>query len=133
MADMASLQRWLDDYVEAWRTYDPERIRRLFSQDATYTYHPFDQDPMRGLDEIVKAWLDNPDQPGSWECEYRALAVTRDVGVAQGWTRYRANSNTPERDYRNIFVIRFDRDGRCREFTEWYVSPRPSATPAVPQ
>ena len=23
--------------------------------------------------------------------------------------------------YDNCFVMRFDADGRCREFTEWYV------------
>jgi len=31
---------WLDDYVAAWRSYDPEAIGALFSEDAEYRYHP---------------------------------------------------------------------------------------------
>jgi ketosteroid isomerase-like protein len=130
MVDMAALQGWLDSYVGAWRTYDPGQIEKLFSQDAVYTYHPFDQDPVRGRDAILKAWLENPDQPGSWEGQYRALAVTGDIGVAQGWTRYRASATAPAREYRNMFVIRFDGDGRCREFTEWYMEPRRPPSPS---
>ena len=34
--------RWLDRYVEAWRSYDPDAIRALFSADAEYRYHPWD-------------------------------------------------------------------------------------------
>jgi hypothetical protein len=30
------------------------------------------------------------------------------------------------RAYDNCFVMRFDSDGRCREFTEWYMKrPKP--------
>jgi hypothetical protein len=32
--DRNGFQRWLDDYVLAWRTYDPEAIRALFSDDV---------------------------------------------------------------------------------------------------
>jgi hypothetical protein len=28
-----------------------------------------------------------------------------------------------------VFVIRFDGEGRCREFTEWYMRRRPEAVP----
>ena len=38
-----SLQVWLDKYVEAWRTYEPEKIGDLFSEDAFYFYSPFDE------------------------------------------------------------------------------------------
>jgi hypothetical protein len=30
------VQRWLDAYVDAWRTYDPAAIGALFAEDATY-------------------------------------------------------------------------------------------------
>ena len=47
-----SVQVWVDNYVEAWRTYDPAQIGDLFSEDALYYYSPFDeQSPVRGLDE----------------------------------------------------------------------------------
>ena len=34
--------RWLDDYVEAWRTYDPDAIVALFAEEIEYRYHPYD-------------------------------------------------------------------------------------------
>ena len=37
------VQGWLDAYVEAWRTYDPDAIGTLFAQEATYAYHPYDR------------------------------------------------------------------------------------------
>jgi ketosteroid isomerase-like protein len=127
MPEMGALQSWLDAYVEAWRTYDPKQIGALFSQDAVYAWHPYNDTPARGREAIVNAWLEKPDDPADWECRYQALAVTGDVGVASGWTRYRPNADKPAREYKNLFVIRFDAEGRCREFTEWYVEPEPKA------
>ena len=34
------VQAWVDAYVRAWRTYDPADIAALFTEDATYAYHP---------------------------------------------------------------------------------------------
>jgi hypothetical protein len=43
-------------------------------------------------------------------------------------TRYHAEEGADEkveREYHNVFLLRFDADGRCAEFTELYM-PRPS-------
>ncbi len=37
-----------------------------------------------------------------------------------------------DREFANIFVCRFDGDGRCREFTEYYMRRRPEAEPDEP-
>jgi hypothetical protein len=129
MIDNEGLQRWLDRYVLAWRANEADPIRELFTEDATYRYHPLDEEPERGVDAIVASWLENPDEPNSWQAEYRVLAVDRDIGIAEGWTRYNADTerNEPERLYANLWVMRFDDTGRCREFTEWYMEPRKTA------
>jgi ketosteroid isomerase-like protein len=123
------VDRWLADYIEAWRTYERDRIAALFSADAEYRYHPYDE-PVRGRDAIVSSWLgegdaegaSTPDRPGTWEAEYRTFAVDGDVAVAIGSTTYAIEPGGPvDRVYDNCFVLRFDADGRCREFTEWYV------------
>jgi hypothetical protein len=126
MIDREGLQRWLDRYVLAWRANEEEPIRDLFTDDATYRYHPLDHDPVRGVDAIVKSWLDDSDEPDAWQAEYRALAVDGNVGIAEGWTRYNADPerDEPEKLYANLFVIRFDDRGRARDFTEWYMQPR---------
>ena len=121
--DRDRFQQWLDRYVEAWRSNDPPQIGDLFSEDATYLWNPWDE-PTSGREAIVRAWTEEPDPPGSWEARYQALAVDGDVAVAHGRTTYRASDGNPGARYDNIFVCRFDADGRCREFTEWYMEPR---------
>ena len=123
------VDRWLADYVEAWKTYDSERIAALFSEDIAYRYHPYD-DAIEGRDEVVKAWReegDHPeagtrDEPGTFEAAYRAVAVDGDVAVATGISSYRDSPDGPvARVYDNCFVMQFDSEGRCREFTEWFM------------
>jgi len=110
--------RWLDAYVEAWRTYDPAAIGALFSEDVTYRYNPW-SDPLVGREAIVKDWLDNPDKPGTWEAEYRPWLVSGNDAVATGVSRY--DDSDGKREYHNVFLCRFDADGRCLEFTEVYL------------
>jgi hypothetical protein len=123
------LQAWLDRYVEAWRTYDREQIGDLFSADATYRYHPYDE-PISGREEIVKSWLgesddeqaSEPDEPGTWEAEYRPFAIDGASAVATGRSAYRERPDGAfVRVYHNCYVMRFDDEGRCAEFTEWYL------------
>ena len=42
--------------------------------------------------------------------------VDGDRAVATGETRYDDGQT-----FSNLFVLAFDGDGRCREFTEWYM------------
>lgn len=109
------VQRWLDRYVDAWRTYEPAAIAALFTEEATYAYQPW-ADPLRGRQEIVDDWLANRDEPGSWEADYRALLVDGNRAVATGETRY-----ADGKVYSNLFVFRLTEDGRCIDFTEWYM------------
>jgi ketosteroid isomerase-like protein len=121
--DEARLQTWLDAYVDAWRTYDREAIAALFAEDATYAYHPYDE-PLRGRDAIASSWLSEQDAPGSWEATYRPLMFDGDRAIATGETRY-SDGNV----FSNLFVLRFDGDGRCTGFVEYYVHhPKDRAT-----
>jgi uncharacterized protein (TIGR02246 family) len=122
--DRLAVSRWLTAYVDAWKTYDRDKIADLFTEDAHYRYHPYDN-PVRGRDAIVQSWLEDPDEPGTFDARYEPVAVDGDVAVAVGTSSYRDASGLIDRVYDNIFVVRFDDDGRCREFTEWYMK-RPS-------
>ena len=73
--------------------------------------------PWRGRDEIVRRWLDRKDQPGDSEFRWHPLTATPEVAVVEGTTTYR----DPPRTYSNLWVIRLDPDGRCAEFTEWWM------------
>jgi ketosteroid isomerase-like protein len=109
------VQAWLDDYVDAWRSYDADAIGALFADDAEYRYHPYDE-PLRGRQAIVESWLGDRDEAGSWEARYEALVVEGDRAVATGETRYATG-----RTFSNVFALAFDGEGRCLQFTEWYV------------
>ncbi len=122
--DHEGFQRWLDAYVDAWRTYDEGAIGALFSEDAHYRYHPWDQgdDVVAGRDAIVANWVADRDAPGSWTAEYRPWAIEGDRAVAVGVSRYYGDDRTTvEREYHNVFLCRFDTEGRCREFTELFL------------
>jgi hypothetical protein len=119
--DHASFQSWLNRYIDAWRTTDPVAIGELFSPDARYFYGPY-RDPVVGREAIVADWAGEPDAPGSWEAEYRPWAIDGEVAVAIGESR-----DADGRTFSNIFVCRFDDDGRCTEFREWFMEkPKPS-------
>lgn len=119
--ERTDVARWLDAYVEAWKSYDPEAIGGLFSDDCLYRYHPADE-PLRGREQIVTSWLeDDPDEPGTYDAAYAPVAVEGDVAVAVGASTYHGPGGEVARVYDNCFVLRFDGDGRCAEFTEWFV------------
>lgn len=111
------VQDWLDRYLEAWRTYDEDLIRDLFTEDATYRHYP-DDEPLVGRDEIVDDWLSSPDPAGSWTAEYTPWVVAEDRAVATGWTHYREGER-----YFNMFQLVFS-NGHVSEFTEWWMKPR---------
>jgi ketosteroid isomerase-like protein len=117
------VQAWLDRYVEAWRANERGPIEALFTDDAVYSYRPWDSDEMTltGRDAIVTGWLEEPDEPASWEAQYEPYAVEGDRAVAVGWSRYAATADHPERTFHNAYLLRFAPDGRCASFHEFYM------------
>jgi ketosteroid isomerase-like protein len=131
--DRADVDRWLEAYVEAWKTYDRAAIEALFSEDIVYRYHPYDE-PIAGREAVVASWLgegesgdaSSRDAEGTYEASYRAVAVDGDAAVATGSSTYTESPGGPVRTvYDNCFVMRFDADGRCSEFTEWFMERPP--------
>lgn len=120
--DHEQVQRWLDDYIGAWRSGDRHAIGALFTEDARYGYRPWDSDEhtVAGREAIVDSWLESPDDPSTWDAAYEPFAVDGDKAVAMGRTTYAAAEEHPERTYHNVFLLRFQ-DGRCAEFHEYYV------------
>jgi hypothetical protein len=127
--DKTQVDRWLEAYVDAWKTYDRDQIRTLFTEDVEYRYRPYD-DAIHGRDAVVESWLGEGDHPdsstrdeeGTYDASYRATAVDGDVAVATGTSSYRSEPGGPvRRVFDNCFVMAFDSAGRCREFTEWFM------------
>jgi len=127
--DRTDAQAWLDRYVAAWLSYDADDIASLFTEDILYRYHPYD-DPIVGREAVVASWLGEAnsdgastrDAPGTYAAQYEPVAVDGEIVVATGTSSYRERLDGPiVRVYHNCFVMRFDAEGRCQEFTEYYI------------
>jgi len=124
----ADAQAWLDAYVEAWRTYDPQLIGALFADDVEYRYHPWDE-PLNGREAIVADWItpagDASDRgaEGTYDAHYEPWAIDGDRVVAAGQSTYwtAADRATIRSVFDNVFLLVFDGEGRCRSFTELFI------------
>jgi len=131
--DHGAAQDWLDRYVAAWMSYDPDAIGALFSEDVVYRYHPYDEGTV-GRDAVVASWrgdsddgaagadgASSRDEPGTYDAAYAPVAVDGEVVVATGISHYRDEpGGLVTKVFHNCFVMRFDDDGRCRDFVEYY-------------
>jgi hypothetical protein len=102
--------------VAAWSSNDPDEIGALFTKDAVYYTEPFAA-PWRGRAEIVEQWLARKDEPGQYTFAWQPLVETPELAMITGTAAYRE----PPIVYSNLWVVRLDADGRCREFTEWWM------------
>ena len=113
--DVDHVRRWVDAYQAAWASNDPADIEVLFTADARYRHRPY-HDPITGRDAIVSDWLQHRDEPGSWRAEFAPLVVHDDLAVVTGDVDYDDGDR-----FSNLWVLRFEADGRCSEFTEWWM------------
>lgn len=117
-----AIAAWVDGYVAAWNSNDPEQVGALFAADAEYRIEPYVV-PWRGRAAIVAGWLEHRDEPGDTEFEWthttraRDLNLERDFWILEARTRYRSL----DKDYCNLWLVRLDGEGRCTEFAEWWM------------
>ena len=107
------VQRWIDAYLDAWRSYDPEAIGALFAEDVTYRYQPY-RPPFEGRAAVVETWLDDKDAPGSWTASLEPFAVDGDRAAVVGTCRYLE----PDGSQRTVF------------FNAWLIPPNISSVSA---
>jgi len=115
---MSNAQRFLDGYLDAWRTNDPDTIRSLFAVDATYRGASGQRTPFTGIDEIVAHWLEERDEPGTWAFLGAVEHETATSAMIRGVTSYSTGPKSGA--YDNIWLVRFDDDGRTVEFQDWW-------------
>jgi SnoaL-like protein len=107
---------WLDGYERAWRSPGTVGLRELFTDDATYSTAPYRQ-PYEGLPAIAELWeaeREGPDEAFTMSSEI--VAVDGDIAVVRVDVGY---GDPASREYRDLWLIEFAADGRCRAFEEW--------------
>ena len=128
----ASVQAWLDRYVEAWQTYDPASVEDLFAEDAEYRYHPWDEPRPRAAPRSSDDWLNpggnaeaatSPAPGGPTTSRSRSTATAPSRSVSRSTSR--RQPVTEDRHYWNGWTIEFDDAGRCTNFIEYYMRRKP--------
>jgi ketosteroid isomerase-like protein len=107
---------WVAAYEQAWRSPGTDKLDEIFTLDATYSQGPYEQ-PRVGLAAIAQMWeatRDGPDEVFTMTSE--VVAVDGDVGVVRVEARY---GDPVEQEYRDLWIMRFAPDGRCRAYEEW--------------
>jgi hypothetical protein len=118
--DRAELSDWVSGYERAWRTPGTEALAELFAAGASYRVGPYEP-AAEGLDEIAELWereRRGPDE--AFEMSAEIVAVEGDTGVVRVEVRYGDPKPT---EYRDLWLVRLDGEGRCVEFEEWAFSP----------
>jgi len=116
----SDLERWVQGYVRAWLSNDPDDIGGLFTDDATYRTAP-DAEPWTGREAIVAGWLEHRDEPGAATFTFEVVGLDGHRGFVQGATTYRADDERAERTYDNLWMIDLTDDGRASAYTEWFI------------
>jgi ketosteroid isomerase-like protein len=121
------VEAWIAAYERAWRTAGTDLLAELFTEDASYRMSPY-EDRAQGLAAIGALWERErvgPDE--AFELSFEILAVEGETAVARIEVSY-GDGN----EYRDLWVIRFAADGRCRQFEEWPFWPGQSIAPPTP-
>jgi hypothetical protein len=111
---------WVAAYEKAWRSPGTGLLETLFTADATYSQGPY-REPVVGLGAIAEMWdaqRDGPDEVFTMTSE--VVAVDGDTAVVRLLVRY---GDPVRQEYKDLWVIRFATDGRCRAFEEWPFEP----------
>jgi hypothetical protein len=123
--DRVSVTAWIEAYERAWRTAGADSLAALFTADASYRMSPYEE-PARGLAEIGALWereRAGPDE--GFEMSFELVAIDGATAVARIAVAYASGA-----EYRDLWILRFGGDGRCREFEEWpYWPGQPLAPP----
>jgi ketosteroid isomerase-like protein len=114
------VEGWVERYERAWRSAGTAGLGDLFAADATYVVSPW-ATPLVGLPAIAQLWDEEREGPDE------TFAMTREIVAVDGDTavvRLAVDYGDPvTARWRDLWVLRFDEDGRCVGFEEWPFAP----------
>jgi len=118
--DRDFVARWVEGYERAWRTAGTDALADLFATDVSYRVSPW-ADPIRGIDALAAFWESGRDGPDeAFTLVKDVVAVDSPVSVVRLSVDY---ADDDADHWRDLWVLRFDEDGRCAEFEEWPFAP----------
>jgi uncharacterized protein (TIGR02246 family) len=116
VVDRDAVMRWVAGYERAWRDGDRQAVADLFTEDARYRTSPYAESRV-GHAAIRDFWLD--DEGVTFTVRAEPVAVEGPDAVVRLEVRY---GEPVDREYRDLWVLRFAPDGRVEDFEEWPLS-----------
>ena len=104
---------WVARYEAAWRSGDPVAVDALFSDHARYRRSPYEESIV-GHTAIKAFWFDG--ERDTFTMDASVVAVDGTDAVVRAEVRY---GDPVHNEYRDLWVLRFDDDGRVEDFEEW--------------
>jgi len=112
---------WLRSLADAWQARDPDAAAALFTDDGTYSTHPF-APPRRGRAAIRAYWAGEVAGQRGIAVRFGVPVSSGDRVVAEWWATMRDESaDPPASTLAGIVVLRFAADGRCAELREYWM------------
>jgi uncharacterized protein (TIGR02246 family) len=119
------VHRWVERYEQAWRTAGTDELPGLFTPDATYLTSPWAR-PVEGLTAIRELWENERESADeAFAMTSEIVAVDERTAVVRVAVDYR---DPGEQRWRDLWVLRFEDDGRCAAFEEWPFAPGQTCT-----
>lgn len=107
---------WLARYEAAWRAPGTGRLAAIFTEDVVYRQSPYEE-PVTGLTAVGRMWEETREGPDEvFAMTTEILAVDGATAVVRLEVRY---GDPVDQEYRDLWVVRLDGDGRCSWFEEW--------------
>jgi ketosteroid isomerase-like protein len=118
--ERSDVEAWVAGYVRAWRSPGTDELAGIFAPEISYLVSPW-HPPVEGIQAVSELWdaeRDGPDEAFTFASE--VVAVDGDTAVVRAEVEY---SGPDSSRWRDLWVLRFAPDGRCRAFEEWPFAP----------
>jgi ketosteroid isomerase-like protein len=126
MTDRDAVRSWVEAYERAWRAPGTAAIPSLFTADALYLHSPYEE-AVEGVDAIGRMWEEDREGPNeAFTLSTEVVAVDDQTAVVRAEVQY---GQPVHQEYRDLWILKMEVDGRCSRFEEWPFWPGCSYSP----
>ena len=127
MSSLDVVSAWVSSFCKAWESHDAYAVGELFAVDSAYFSKPY-APPWRGRAQIIDQWAKFHEMTDLIRLDWHPVLITEGLSIIE------ATSSFPTQTISNLWLLRLNKLGRARQFTEWSMPhpPHPPATLTAP-
>lgn len=116
MVTVQRVERWAEEYRQAWEQADPEAAASLFTETARYTSLIF-EDAHVGREGIERYWAEVTAEQSSVSVRMGTPVVSGDKAIVEFWTTMSVGGSPMS--LAGCLILEFE-DGMCRSLREYW-------------